>query len=169
MLHRSLKYLIESKDQYIANWFFWFSGDLISITTMDEKFIFSIVYDEKTEITSWSDFDIISELENDTRSITNSTLAAWSLCRFFDRSFETDDLLRDFVKSETGMTIEHVPFTVEKGNLSTICELNFCKGTQKNSKNASLLIDKDRLLVILPSTNATLRQLFFKRLRRISS
>jgi len=168
MLGRALRYLIDTKDEYIFSWFFIFDGDLTSMTTLDDKFTFSVVCDSHPVVTSWSDFDIISKLESDTQ-VANATLAAWSFCRFFDVGDDTDTMLREFVSVETGVTLEPVPFTVEKGNLATICDKKYCKGTPKNSENASLRIDNDRLLVILPSTNKALRQLFFKRLRRIST
>ncbi len=169
MLCRALKYLLDSKDPHISDWFFQFAGDLTGVSVSNEEFHFTVV-DASGGVTntSLSEFNIISKLETD-EQVAEATLAAWSLCKFLDRTDETDTMLREFVKSETDVTLEPVPFTIEKGNLATICEEKFCKGTPKSAENVSLSIDNNRLLVILPSTNTALRQLFFKRLRRISA
>lgn len=168
MLCRAFKHLVANKDPQIVDWFSQFTGSgLISMSTLDDKLTFSATIGQEVNITAWSEFEIISTLETD-EDTSKAVLAAWGLCRFLDRNDETDTMLREFVKSETGVALEPSPFTVVSAGLGTICEGKFCKGKVKSSENVGLDVDTDQLIVILPTTSKALRQLFFKRLRRIS-
>lgn len=93
----------------------------------------------------------------------------YQLLQMVDVYFDTDVLLRDFVRQQGGMELERTPFICGSSDLHTECDLTHCSGKQKKSKSVLFDVDENLLRVLLPLSSSNLQELLFGRLRRIQS
>jgi hypothetical protein len=91
----------------------------------------------------------------------------YQLVRMYDVYFDTDELLRDFVRQQGGLEVERVPFICGPVDLQTECDVNHCSGKQKKSKSVLFDVDENLLRVIIPLSSSAVQELLFGRLRRI--
>jgi len=91
----------------------------------------------------------------------------YQLLRMEDVYFDTDEVLRDFVRQQGGLQLERVPFICSPSDLQTECDLRHCSGKRKKAKSVLFDVDENLLRVILPLSSSSLQELLFGRLRRI--
>jgi hypothetical protein len=91
----------------------------------------------------------------------------YQLMRMYDVYFDTDELLRDFVRQQGGMKLERVPFICGPVDLQAECDLTHCSGKQKKSESVLFDVDENLLRVIIPLSSSAVQELLFGRLRRI--
>ncbi len=112
----------------------------------------------------WDSADILTALEQNASD--NAVAFAWVVCRLHDLVDETDSMLRDFVKSSTGLAVEPVPFRREGRHLLLICDRKSCNGTERKSEEVVLEVQGNDLAVGLLLSSSGAKELLFGRLRR---
>jgi hypothetical protein len=91
----------------------------------------------------------------------------WQLVQFMDVYFDTDDMLRDFVRQQGGVKLERVPFICTPTELFTECDETHCSGKQKKSESVLFDVDENQMRVIIPLSSSPVQELLLGRLRRI--
>lgn len=119
---------------------------------------------DEVRIVQWSGTDILTKLEQNASD--NAVALAWLVCRLHDLVDETDSMLRDFVKSSTGLTVEPVPFRRIDDRLVLVCARKSCSGTERKSEDVALTVQGNDLAVRLPFSSPGVKELLFGRLRR---
>lgn len=91
---------------------------------------------------------------------------AWVVCRFHDLDYETDVMLRDFVKTTVGVQPEPVPALLYQDALVFWCAREKCSGSVKNSDEIEVIEADGDVRFRLLLTGSGLRELLLGRLRR---
>jgi hypothetical protein len=116
----------------------------------------------------WDGQTLLATLER-TADTPLGMAVAWLLLCFHDVYYDTDALLRDYIKNVSGVQLERTPFTLEDGHLVTECSSSVCKRKPKTSGEVVFQVDKNSMRVLLPLSSSELKDLLFGRLRRIDT
>ena len=124
--------------------------------------------DDRQKQFLWDGQKLLATLER-TADTPLSMAVVWLLLCFHDVYYDTDVLLRDYVKNLSGVKLEAVPFTLEDGSLVTECSPTVCTSKPKSSDQVIFRVDKNSMRVLLPLSSSQLKDLLFGRLRRIDT
>lgn len=116
----------------------------------------------------WDDKKLLATLER-TANTPLGMAVVWLLLCFHDVYYDTDILLRDYVKHVSGVQLEPVPFELSDGHLVTACSPSVCTSKPENSGQVIFRVDKNSMHVLLPLSSSELRDLLLGRLRRNGS
>jgi hypothetical protein len=97
----------------------------------------------------WEDLTLIRDLMLSDPKATVPLL--WNLCLCYDEYYESSDLLIKFCSDQLGVSLERVPFYLNKTTLETKC---WCSKSPSRSDHVKVFVDKTHVLVTLRPTSA---------------
>lgn len=171
MLARTLLHFLSEKHPAAVSWFETYLGadyvaclgsssGSIQIEARKEDRVRHLEFDAQALMDALESKESAAQLE--------AVALAWSVCKFHDLQDETDAMLRDFVKTNTGLSVEPIPFFRNAHGLVLKCDRAYCSGSSKKSKKVVVSEDGDVISIGLRFDNPAVGELLLGRLRRIS-
>lgn len=137
---------------------------MLQPTVVDDCLQCSWMENDTPVAVSWNERDLLETLKTKTDASIAGPLL-WRMARMASDPGELDDLIRQVVIKETGVSPEPVPF-VRKG-LELVSRMDAeIASKAKPSKLVTVLVDQHGTLIKLPLTDSRIRALLDRFLRR---